>query len=87
MTIIDFYKSLSKLLTDARENFLTKKQAEEKLEALLEEAKKNKLDINIDPKILDQVNLMRLDDEKSFTESSDGDDYGFDTDSSYDSSY
>ena len=86
MTIIDFYKSLSTLLTDARENFLTKKQAEKKLEDLLEEAIKNKLDINIDPKILDHVNLMRLDDEKSFTESSD-DDYGFDSDSSYDSSY
>ena len=86
MTIIDFYKSLSTLLTDARENFLTKNQAEKKLEALLEEALKNKLDVNIDPKILDQVNLMRLDDEKSFTESSD-DEYGFDTDSSYDSSY
>ena len=82
MTIIDFYKSLSTLLTDARENFLTKNQAEKKLEDLLEESKKNKLDVNIDPKNLDQVNLMRLDDEKSFTESSD-DDYGYDSDFSY----
>lgn len=66
MTIVDFYKNLSKLLTDARENFLTKKQAEEKLENLLEEARKNKLDVDIDPKILDQVNLTRLDDENSY---------------------
>ena len=86
MTIIDFYKQLSKLLTDTRENFITKSQADKRLEELLEEAKKNKLDVNIDPNILDSTNLMRLDDEKSFTESSD-DEYGFDTDSSYDSSY
>jgi hypothetical protein len=82
MTIIDFYKKLSKLLTDTRENFLTKSQAESKLEDLLEDAKKNKLDVKIDPNILDPVNLMRLDDEKSFREDDD-DDYGFDSDFSY----
>jgi hypothetical protein len=83
MTIIDFYKSLSKLLTDTRENFITKSQADKRLEELLEEAKKNKLDVKIDPNILDSTNLMRLDDEKSFR--SEDDDYGFETDS--DSSY
>jgi len=82
MTIIDFYKQLSKLLTDTRENFLTKSQAEKKLEELLEEAKKNKLDVNIDPKILDQVNLMRLDDENSYRPESDYD-FTSDDDSSY----
>jgi hypothetical protein len=65
------------------ENFLTKSQAEKRLEELLEDAKKNKLDIEIDPNILDSTNLMRLDDEKSFR--SEDDDYGFETDS--DSSY
>jgi hypothetical protein len=83
MTIIDFYKQLSKLLTDTRENFLTKSQAEKRLGELLEDAIKNKLDVKIDPNILDSTNLMRLDDEKSFR--SEDDDYGFETDS--DSSY
>jgi hypothetical protein len=83
MTIIDFYKSLSKLLTDTRENFLTKSQAEKRLEELLEDAIKNKLDVKIDPNILDSTNLMRLDDEKSFR--SEDDDYGFESES--DSSY
>ena len=82
MTIIDFYKSLSTLLTDSRENFLSKSQSEKKLEDLLEEAKKNKLDVNIDPKILDQVNLMRLDDENSYRPE-DNDDFSSDDDSSY----
>jgi hypothetical protein len=81
MTIIDFYKKLSNLLTDTRENFLTKSQAEKRLEELLEDAKKNKLDIKIDPNILDSTNLMRLDDEKSFRPGDD--DYGFDSDFSY----
>ncbi len=83
MTIIDFYKSLSKLLTDTRENFITKSQAEKRLEELLEDAIKNKLDVKIDPNILDSTNLMRLDDEKSFR--SEDDDYRFESDS--DSSY
>ena len=46
MTIIDFYKRLSTLLTDSRENFLSKSQSEKKLEDLLEEAKKNKANLN-----------------------------------------
>jgi hypothetical protein len=74
MTIIDFYKELSKLLKDTREDFITKSKAESELEDLLEEAKKSGLDVKIDPNILDPVNLMRLDDEKSFR--SDDDDYG-----------
>jgi hypothetical protein len=83
MKIIDFYKSLSKLLTDTRENFITKSQAEKRLEELLEDAIKNKLDVKIDPNILDSTNLMRLDDENSFR--SEDDDYGFESES--DSSY
>ena len=81
MTIINFYKQLSKLLTDTREDFITKSQAEKKLEELLQDAIKNKLDVKIDPNILDSTNLMRLDDEKSFR--SEDDDYGFDSDFSY----
>jgi hypothetical protein len=81
MTIINFYKQLSKLLTDTREDFITKSQAEKKLEELLQDAIKNKLDVKIDPNILDSTNLMRLDDEKSFRP--EDDDYGFDSDFSY----
>ena len=83
MTIIDFYKSLSKLLTDTREDFITKSQAEKKLEELLQDATKNKLDVKIDPNILDSTNLMRLDDENSYR--TEDDDYRFESDS--DSSY
>jgi hypothetical protein len=82
MTIIDFYKKLSQILTDCRESFTSRKEAQKRLDSILEEAKKNKLDVNINPEILDPINLMRLDDEKSFTESSD-DDYGYDSDFSY----
>jgi hypothetical protein len=86
MTIIDFYKKLSQILTDCREDFISRKEAQKRLDSILEEAKKSNLDVNINTEILDPINLMRLDDEKSFTESSD-DDYGFDSDFSYGSSY
>ena len=88
MTIIEFYKELSKLLTDNREDFITKSKAESKLEDLLEEANKSGLDVKIDPNILDPVNLMRLDDEKSFRSDDEfnDDDFSYgdsDTDFSY----
>ena len=85
MTIIDFYKKLSKILTDAREEFLSQTEAEEKLEKLLSEAKENKLNVDINPSILDPINLMRLDDENSYNPSSD-DDFSYD-DEGYESSY
>jgi len=40
MTIIDFYKKLSKILTDCRENFTSRKEAQTRLDFILEEAKK-----------------------------------------------
>jgi hypothetical protein len=87
MTIIDFYKKLSNLLTDTRENFLTKSQADKRLEELLEDAIKNKLDVKINPNILDSTNLMRLDDEKSFAQEDDDlysdDDFSYGDGSSY----
>ena len=81
MTIVDFYKKLSRLLTDTREKFLSQGAAEKQLEELLEEAEKNGIQVKIDKQILDPILLMRLDDEKSFVEEED-DYYG--TDSSYD---
>ena len=79
MTIIEFYKSLSSLLTDTREEFLSQNQAKKKLDQLLEKAKESGLNINISENILDPINLMRLDDENSFKPEDDDYDY----DSSY----
>jgi len=81
MTIVDFYKKLSRLLTDTREKFLSHREAEKQLKELLQQAEKNGIQVKIDKQILDPVLLMRLDDEKSFAEQQD--DY-YDTDSSYD---
>ena len=79
MTIIEFYKKLSNLLTDTREEFLSQNQAQKKLNELLEKAKESGLNINISENILDPINLMRLDDENSFKPEEDDYDY----DSSY----
>ena len=79
MTIIEFYKSLSSLLSDTREEFLSQNQAKKKLDQLLEKAKESGLNINISENILDPINLMRLDDENSFKPEEDDYDY----DSSY----
>ena len=47
MTIIDFYKKLSKILTDTREEFLSRAEGESKLEKLLEESETHGLQIKI----------------------------------------
>jgi hypothetical protein len=73
MTIIEFYKKLSSILTDARENFISHKQAKKKLNELLEKSKEFELQINVSEDILDPINLMRLDDERSFREGDEDD--------------
>jgi len=78
MTIIEFYKKLSKILTDARENFISNEDAKSKLEDLLIEAEKSNLSVDVSTEILNPINLMRLDDEKSFSD--DSDDVSFDSD-------
>jgi hypothetical protein len=78
MTIIEFYKKLSKILTDTRENFISNEDAKSKLEDLLIEAEKSNLSVDVSTEILDPINLMRLDDEKSFSDESD--DVSFDSD-------
>ncbi len=82
MTILDFYKELSRILTDTREEFLSTKEAQKRLDSLLETASSHKLDVKIDPKILDPINLMRLDDERSF-KSDEDDDYSFEADGEF----
>ncbi len=70
MTIVDFYKSLSTILCDCREDRLTHDRAKSKLSELLQEAKDNNISINIDMNILDRSNLEKLDDERSYVETS-----------------
>jgi hypothetical protein len=77
MTIIDFYKKLSKILTDTREHFLSNQDGVRKLGELLDEAEKHGLEVKISKEILDPINLMRLDDENSFKPEED-EDYGSD---------
>lgn len=86
MTIIEFYKNLSVILTDTRENFLSQNQAKKKLNNLLESAKDSGLQVNISENILDPITLMRLDDENSYREDEE-DNYGFDSSYGYGSSY
>lgn len=74
MTITEFYKSLSVILTDTREEFLSYSQGKKKLNELLEKAESAGLQVKISENILDPVNLMRLDDENSFR-SEDGNDW------------
>jgi hypothetical protein len=78
MTIIDFYKKLSKILTDTREEFLSRPEGESKLSKLLEDAETHGLKVEINPDILDPVYLMRLDDENSYrSEDVDYDDFSY----------
>jgi hypothetical protein len=81
MKIIEFYKKLSNLLKDAREKNISKSDAKETLEDLLEEAKLHNLQVDVSLEILEETNLIKLDDERSFREE-DQDYYGYDSDDS-----
>jgi hypothetical protein len=74
MTIIDFYKELSRILERTRERLLSREEAEEKLNNLLQKAEEYDLHIKISQNILDESTLIKLDDERSFTEPDYGDD-------------
>lgn len=88
MNIVDFYKKLSKLLEDYREERITYSTALRNLKELLENAKNSKLDVNISENILDMENLTNYDDERSYEsvsyDESSYDDYD---DETYQSSY
>lgn len=81
MTIIEFYKKLSNLLKDAREKNISTIEAKETLEDLLREANLHNLQVDVSLEILEESNLMKLDDERSFREE-DEDYYGYDSDGS-----
>jgi hypothetical protein len=84
MTIVEFYKKLSSLLTKKRENLISMSEAKQELRDLLSQAEKNEIQVEISNDILNQENLMRLDDENSFKTDYESDD---DYDSDYVSSY
>jgi formyltetrahydrofolate hydrolase len=84
MTIVEFYKKLSSLLTKKRENLISMSEAKQELRDLLSKAEKNEIQVEISNDILNQKNLMRLDDENSFKTDYESDD---DYDSDYVSSY
>jgi hypothetical protein len=77
MNIVEFYKRLSRILEMRREGTIGHASAEFELKELLHEAEKSNLKVNVSNSILDMSNLVKYDDENSFTE-----DY-----SSYNSSY
>ncbi len=62
MTTIKFYKKLSNLITDAREQFLTLEEARDKFEDLKSIAKKNNITLIVDESIFEWHNLTKLDD-------------------------
>jgi hypothetical protein len=85
MTIVDFYKELSKVLTRKREYLLTKDEAKKKILSLLEKAEESNLEIKIDiDHILDDSNILLLDDERSFEYRDEDDSSSYED---YDSSY
>lgn len=84
MNIVDFYKKVSKLLEDYREERISYKIALSELRNLLQKAKDHKIDVNISESILEMNNLSNYDDERSYESTSSYDDYD---DESYQSSY
>ena len=83
MTIIDFYKQLSWILERTREHLLSIEEGKEKLQNLLDKAEEYDLHVNVSLNILNDSNLGRLDDEKSFTTSYEDNSYDDLSDSSY----
>jgi hypothetical protein len=64
ITIVEFYKRLSVILSETRNYKNTKKEFDE----LMELAKLSNLGVNIDPSILQIENLKKFDEEFSYEE-------------------
>ena len=75
MNIIDFYKTLSSILCDRREEFLSSEDARMKLDELLSLAEESNLNVNVSLNILEMSNLIRLDDERPYDSIKYDDDY------------
>ena len=83
MTIIDFYQELSDMLESARAGRLSKESAVSRLNQMLEEAHKQGIEVEVSPEVFEYNNLVRFDDERSYVE----EEYSYDEESEYDSSY
>lgn len=81
ITIVEFYKELSVILTESRKSKNMKKEFDE----LMESAKFSNLDVSIDPSILSVESLRKYDDENSYVEEETYTNY--DTDDEEDNSY
>ena len=68
MTIIEFYEELSRMLEKARDGKLSKTNAVTRLNQMIEEAKKSKIELDVNPDIFDFENLIKFDDERSYEE-------------------
>lgn len=83
MTIIDFYQELSDMLESARAGRLSKESAVSRLNQMLEEAHKQGIEVEVSPEVFEYNNLVRFDDERSYVE----EEYSYDEEAEYDSSY
>lgn len=71
ITIVDFYKELSVILTESRKSKNMKKEFDD----LMGSAKFSNLDVSIDPSILSVESLRKYDDEFSYVEEEQTDTY------------
>lgn len=68
MKIIDFYQELSDMLEQARDSSISKSNAQERLNQMIEELKQEGIEVDISPEIFDFQNLVKFDDERSYVE-------------------
>lgn len=87
MNIVEFYKQLSKLLEDYREERTTYSKALLTLRDLLKEAQDSELDLNVSEDILNMNNLTIYDEERSYDSTSYEESSYEDDEENYQSSY
>jgi hypothetical protein len=83
MNILDFYRDLSLILEQYREEKIGHSTAESRLKQLLSEAKKDGLEVNVSTDILDLDNLVKYDDERSYESTSYEDESSYDEDNEF----
>jgi hypothetical protein len=83
MNIVNFYKRLSKLLEDYREEKISYNEALKELRDLMQLAEDSNLEVNISEDILKLDNISKYDDERSY-ESTSYDEYSSYDDEDYD---
>lgn len=73
MSIVEFYKRLSKILEDYGNVVISKTKANERIEELKKEALLAKIDTQISPSILDDISIYEEEDDASYESSYDDD--------------